>query len=70
MLVLAFRTILMLALGPNITRSSRVTYITQPRSFAIDVGMCDQDYDLGFALRRRSQVMGGSTEDDIFEMKR
>ena len=29
-----------------------------------------QDHDLGFALRRRSQGMGGSTEEDIFEFKR
>ncbi|CAM9526359.1 unnamed protein product, partial [Ectocarpus sp. 4 AP-2014] len=29
-----------------------------------------KDYDLGFALRRRFQGMGGSTEEDIFEFKR
>ncbi|CAM9428057.1 unnamed protein product, partial [Ectocarpus sp. 8 AP-2014] len=29
-----------------------------------------KDYDLGFALRRRFQKMGGSTEEDIFELKR
>ncbi|CAM9924270.1 unnamed protein product [Ectocarpus fasciculatus] len=29
-----------------------------------------KDHDLGFALRRRFQGMGGSTEEDIFELKR